>query len=71
MADNTKKGKYKPSSGKRKGRVAKRAARKLRMKIVRWKRYQEEISINKRASKASRWNTDGLEQHVKFLQKIA
>jgi len=69
MADNNKK-KHKQSSGKRKSRVASFLARRATMKIKRWKRYQEEITNNKRRGSVNRWNTAGLERHVQLLEKM-
>lgn len=69
MADNKKK--HKDSSGKKNARQANRLARRLTMKINRWRRYQEEISNNKRPGPASRWDTSGLESYVKFLAKVS
>ena len=40
------------------------------MKINRWNRYKEEISARTRKGKISRWDTSGLEKHIKLLESF-
>ena len=70
MAQATKKD-FKPSAGERKARRAARLIRQFKMKINRWKRYQAEIDAGKRKGKKSRWETAGLEQQIKVLEKVS
>jgi hypothetical protein len=60
---------HKTSSGRSKYVRINRTIRRLTMKVNRWKRYQSEIGASKRSGPASRWDTSGLEKHIKLLEK--
>lgn len=81
------KGNHKESSGLRKLRTARRAIKRLTMKVNRWKKYQaagkscggavpthKGISEKRTASTRSRhngWDTSRMEAHIKFLEKVS
>lgn len=58
------------SSGKTKITRILRQIKRLKMKINRWNRYKEEISARTRKGKISRWDTSGLEKHIKLLESF-
>lgn len=60
----------KKSSGKAKKSRARRLIMRAKMKINRWKRYKEEISEGQRKGFISRWDTSGLEKHIKMLERF-
>jgi hypothetical protein len=59
------------SSGLRKAYRANQQARRLRMKIARWKRYQKDPSKAEAGKHRGNWDTKGLEKHLAFVQKAA
>jgi len=67
MGGKKKTGKHKTSSGTRYIGRRSRAMMRLKTKIKRWKRYQEEIKKGRRKSKSARWNTAGLEKQLKVI----
>lgn len=69
MSKHEKKESYQ-SSGKHKLAKINTKIRRLRMKINRWKRYQEEIKNNKRSGTVQRWDTVGLEKHITLLESL-
>lgn len=70
MGKKKSKREHKVSSGKRKSRTANRIIRECMMKIKRWQRYQEEIKAGKRKGELARWDTSGLEKHIKYMEKL-
>ncbi len=69
MSKHEKKESYQ-SSGKHKIAKITTKIRRLRMKVNRWKRYQDEIQNNKRSGTAKRWDTAGLEKHITLLESL-
>ena len=69
----------KVSSGNKRMNKAKKALMRLKMKIARWKRNQENPAKNRVLSKGqnacyrsrhNNWNTDGLKKHAKLLEEV-
>lgn len=60
----------KDSSGTKKISRANTQIRRIKMKINRWKRYQQEIKDGKREGKSARWDTKGLEKHISLLEGL-
>jgi len=58
------------SSGLSRDRRISRAIMKTNMKIKKWDRYKSEILSHKRVGDVKRWDTKGLEKHVKYLQGL-
>lgn len=65
------KGNHKASSGQRKKQKANQQARRLRMKIARWKRNQENPDKALAGKSRNNWNTEGLEKHLALVEKAA
>lgn len=59
------------SSGLRNVRKANYELRRLKMKVKRWERRQDEISKGKRPGDLERWNTAGLLKRMSQLHAIA
>jgi len=60
----------KMSSGKRRSARIMRTIQRLQMKINRWDRYKEEIKKDERKGSLDRWDTSGLQKHMKLLEGL-
>ena len=85
-SDKKRKGKradrFSPSSGKSRMQRARQASVRVKMKIKRFERYQQEIEAGTRLAplikkgqkqgqvNADRWNTTGLQSHLSRLQGL-
>ncbi len=78
MASSDKKRKskqvYKPGKGGARAARSRQASVRVKMKIARWKRYQEEIAAGTRqpakAKSRTNYDTTGLERHLSKLEGI-
>ena len=62
--------KSRTSKGLARDRRIGRAIRRAEMKIRRWNRYKEEILAHRRRGDTKRWDTAGLERHIKYLESL-
>lgn len=70
MGKHKKKHDHQISSGKRKFSRINGQLSRLKMKIARWERYQNEIKRGERKGSIKRWDTAGLKRHMELLESF-